>query len=275
MPYTRAKDGARIFYRVRGPADGEPLVLIMGLGWDMTGWHLLMPRLKDYRVLRLDNRGTGRSDKPDHPYSIRQMAGDVIRCMNDAGFDSAHVYGGSLGGMIAQELALCYPGRVRSLVLGCTSAGILAFPGSPGLARAWLRRQPMTPEESFMRAAPYLYGAALTERPEAVEEVMRRRIASNVSPIGFRRQLEAVVRWSSLFRLRQIEAPTLVIHGDRDRLLPAANGRLIARLVPQARLAILKGAGHVYGTDRPDEHLEVLMDWLREHSRSRELAATG
>jgi pimeloyl-ACP methyl ester carboxylesterase len=137
-----------------------------------------------------------------------------------------------------------------------------------------LSRQQMTPEESFMRVAPMLYGAALTERPEAVEEVMRRRIASNVSPVGFRRQLEAILRWSSLFRLRQVRAPTLVIHGDRDRLLRPANGRLIARLVPDSRLAILKGAGHVYGTDRPQEHLELLLAWLEEHA-STKLRAAG
>lgn len=274
MPYVRARDGTRIFYRVRGPQDGEPLVLIMGLGWDMTGWQLLVPHLRGFRALRLDNRGTGRSDKPDRPYSIRQMADDVIRCMNDAGIDRAQVYGGSMGGMIAQELAITYPGRVRSLVLGCTSPGVLAFPGSPGIGRVLLARGSMTPEESFRRAAPYLYAAALTERPEAVDEVMRRRIASNVSPVGFRRQLEAVLRWSSLFRLRQVRVPTLVIHGDRDRLIPPANGRLIARLIPGAELAILHGAGHVYGTDRPQEHLDVLLTWLRTHS-SRTLSATG
>jgi pimeloyl-ACP methyl ester carboxylesterase len=274
MPYVRARDGARIFYRLHGPRAGEPLVLIMGLGWDMTGWHLLVPHLRSYRTLRLDNRGTGRSDKPDRPYSIQQMAGDVIRCMNDAGVESAQVYGGSLGGMIAQELALSYPGRVRALVLGCTSPGVLAFPPSPFFARMVLRRQPLSPEESFMRAAPFLYHAALTERPEAVEEVMRRRIASNVSPVGFRRQLEAILRWSSLFRLRQVTAPTLVIHGDHDKLVPPANGRLIARLIPGAQLAMLKGAGHVYGTDRPEEHLDLLLGWLNEHS-GEPLSATG
>jgi len=102
MPYAEAADGARIYYRVKGPARAEPVVLIMGLGWDMTGWQLMMPLLSRYRVLRLDNRGTGRSAKPDEPYSIRQMAGDVVRCMNAAGMDSAHVYGASLGSMIAQ-----------------------------------------------------------------------------------------------------------------------------------------------------------------------------
>ena len=274
MATIEAADGARIHYRVSGRADGEPLVLIMGLGWDMTGWQLLMPHLRDYRVLRLDNRGTGRSDKPDRPYSIRQMALDVVRCMNVAGIESAHVYGVSLGSMIAQELAISYPARVRSLVLGCPSPGAIAFPGSPGILRVVLSRQELSEEESFWRATPYLYGRALTERPEAIEEVMRRRIASRADPVGVRRQLEAVLRWSSLRRLRHVQVPTLVIHGDKDRLIPASNGRLIARLIPGARLHILRGPGHVYGSDAPEEHLQLLLGWLSERAAER-LLATG
>jgi pimeloyl-ACP methyl ester carboxylesterase len=275
MPYTEAADGARIYYRTNGPTRAEPLVLIMGLGWDMTGWQLLMPYLGEFRVLRLDNRGTGRSDKPDRPYSIRQMALDVIRCMNATGIDSAHIYGASLGSMIAQEVALNYPARVRSLVLGCPSPGAIAFPGSPGILRMLLNREELSPEESFMRATPFLYGRALTERPEAIEEVMRRRIASRADPVGMRRQLEAVLRWSSLRWLRGLRVPTMVMHGDKDRLIPLSNGRLIAALVPGARLNIIKGAGHVYGTDAPEEHLELLLDWLAEQSGAHKLAASA
>jgi pimeloyl-ACP methyl ester carboxylesterase len=236
----------------------------MGLGWDMTGWSLMMPFLGDYRVLRLDNRGTGRSDKPDKPYTIRQMAGDVVRCMNAAGMDSAHVYGASLGSMVAQELTLSYPARVRSLILGCPSPGVVSLPASPRWLRMVLGRQPRTPEQSFMRAARLLYGVSLEENPEAVEEVMHRRLRVRVTPLGVRRQFEAVLRWSSLGRLRRIRVPTLVIHGDRDRLIPIGNGRIIARLVPGARLHVFEGAGHVYGTDRPEEHLRVVLGFLEE-----------
>jgi pimeloyl-ACP methyl ester carboxylesterase len=275
MPYTEAADGARIYYRTSGPTRAVPLVLVMGLGWDMTGWQLLMPHLGGFRVLRLDNRGTGRSDKPDRPYSIRQMALDVIRCMNAAGIDSAHIYGASLGSMIAQEVALDYPARVRSLILGCPSPGAISFPGSPGILRILLNREELTPEESFMRATPFLYGRALTERPEAIEEVMRRRIASRADPIGVRRQLEAVLRWSSLRRLRGLRLPTMVMHGDKDRLIPLSNGRLIATLVAGAQLNIIKGAGHVYGTDAPEEHLQLLLGWLAQQSGTDKLAASA
>jgi 3-oxoadipate enol-lactonase len=264
VPYARARDGAQIFYRVTGPVSGPPLVLIMGLGWDMSGWDLLMPLVKDYRVLRLDNRGTGRSAQPDAPYTIRQMAADVVRCMNAAGIDRAHVYGASLGSMIAQELTLSYPGRVLSLILGCPSPGIIALPASPRWLRLTLGRQRASPEESFMRAARLLYGTALAEHPEAVAEVMQRRLAVNVSPTGIARQFGAVLKWSSLRRLPRVAVPTLVIHGDRDRLIPIGNGRIIARLIPGARLHVFEGAGHVYGTDCPEEHREVVLAFLEE-----------
>jgi pimeloyl-ACP methyl ester carboxylesterase len=272
MSYIQAADGARIHYRVTGPAGAEPLVLIMGLGWDMSGWDLLLPYLSRFRVLRLDNRGTGRSDKPQRPYSIQQMALDVALCMNAAAIDSAHIYGASLGSMIAQELALGLPRRVRSLILGCPSPGVISFPGSLGILRVLLNREGLSPEESFKAATPYLYGRALTERPEAVAEVMRRRIAVQADPGGVRRQLEAVLRWSSLRRLRHLRVPTLVIHGDRDRLIPLANGRLIATLVPGAYLHVLKGAGHVYGTDAPEEHLATLLAWLELQGERLEAA---
>ena len=270
MPYTTARDGARLHFKVTGPARGEPLVLVMGLGWDMSGWDLLVPHLRGYRVLRLDNRGTGKSDKPDEPYSIRQMAGDTIRCMNAAGMDWAHVYGASLGSMIAQEMALSFPARVRSLVLGCPSPGVISLPASPRWLRTLVAQRRLSPEESFMRAARLLYGVSLTERPEAISEVMRRRLAADVSPVGMRRQFAAVLRWSSLRRLRAISVPTLVMHGDRDRLIPLNNGRIIARLVPGARLHVFHGAGHVYGTDCPEEHLEVLLDFLWERRELQE-----
>jgi pimeloyl-ACP methyl ester carboxylesterase len=272
MPYIQADDGARIHYRVSGPTGAEPLVLIMGLGWDMTGWDLLLPHLRKFRVFRLDNRGTGRSDKPARPYSMQQMALDVAHCMNAAHLDSAHVYGASLGSMIAQELALTQPRRVRSLILGCPSPGVISFPGSLGMLRVLLNREELSPEESFMAATPYLYGRALTERPEAIAEAMRRRIASRADPGGVRRQLEAVLRWSSLRRLRHLRVPTLVIHGDRDRVIPLANGRLIATLVPGAYLHVLKGAGHVYGTDAPEEHLATLLAWLELQGKRLEAA---
>jgi pimeloyl-ACP methyl ester carboxylesterase len=268
MPSVDAGD-ARIHYRVTGPPDGEWVVLIMGLGTDMSGWDAMLPYLDDYHVLRIDNRGVGRSEAPDIPYSIAGMARDAVAAMDAVGAERAHIYGASLGGMIAQELALSHRDRVNTLVLGCTNTGITAVPGSPGILRLMLTRERMTAEEAGRRAAPFLFHRALTEDPEAVEEALRKRIGRPASPVGYRRQLQATLRWSSLTRLPRLRVPTLVLHGDHDRLIPQVNGRLIARLIRGARFYSIKGAGHVYSTDAPGEAARVVVQFWKEHAAAR------
>lgn len=262
MPVVESR-GARIYFKVTGPANGVPLVLVMGLGWDMSAWDPMMQYVEDFRVLRIDNRGVGRSDAPDAAYSIPMMAADVVACMDAAGIESAHVYGASMGSMIAQELALSHPRRVRSLILGCPSPGVISFPGSPGILALLLQRHRLTDEEAFRRAAPYLFGTSLSN-PALLKEALKVRMARRTNPTGFRRQLQATLRWSSLSRLHRLRIPTLIIHGDRDRLLPIANGRLLARLIPGARFHALRGAGHVYSVDAPDEARRVVMAFLQE-----------
>ena len=262
MPFATS-DGARIHYHVSGPSSGEAVILIMGLGWDMTGWEGMLPHLRDYRVIRLDNRGAGRSDAPDEPYSISGMAADVVAVMEGAQVESAHVYGASLGGMIAQELALRHPARVRSLVLGCTSPGILSIPGHPAVLWLMLNRERLPRDEALRRAPPYLFHRSHENDP-AVQEVMRQRLLMPMNPVGYRRQRAAVARWTSLRRLRSLRVPTLVLHGDRDRLIPEFNGRLLAALIPGARYHRLRNAGHVYSVDAPDEAAAAVVDFLSE-----------
>ena len=137
--------------------------------------------------------------------------------------------------------------------------------------RLLLARRRYTPEDAFRLAAPYLFGVSVDEHPDRIEATLHRRMARTFNPLGYRRQIGAVLRWTSIGRLHRIKAPTLVIHGDRDRLLPIANGRLIARMVRGAQLRVLHGAGHIYATDRPNAHLRVLLDWV-EHHRIRSSA---
>ena len=264
MPYLDV-GACRIHYQVTGA--GEPVVLIMGLGMDMTGWDRLMPHLKAYRVLRIDNRGSGLSEAPDVPYTIGAMASDVVAAMRAAGMSSAHVYGASLGSMIAQQLTLSHPELVRSMILGCPSPGAISVPGDPGILRLLLARRRYTPAEAFWRAAPFLFHDALND-PAALKEALRRRAAMPFNPVGYRRQLEAALRWSSLTRLHRVRVPTLVIHGDHDRLIPSVNGRLVARLIPGAQLHIVKGAGHVYSVDAPEEAARTALAFLEAHSET-------
>ena len=261
MPFLTSRD-ARIHYQVTG--SGEPIVLIMGLGWDMTDWESLLPHLDGYQVLRVDNRGAGLSEVPNRPYSIPMMAADTIAVMDEVGIGRAHIYGASLGSMIAQEIALSYPSRVATLILGCPSPGVIAFPGAPGLATATLMRNRRTPEESVRRTAKYI-----AHRPESREALMTRlRERGPANPIGYKRQLTAVFRWSSLSRLRKIRVPTLIIHGTRDRLLPVSNGRLIARLIPGARIEEIQGCGHVYSFDAPGVSAELVVKFLRANRQA-------
>ena len=264
MPYIE-RAGARIHYVVTGPKTGEPVVLVMGLGMDMSGWDDMLPYLEGYRVLRIDNRGAGLSDAPNRPYSIPGMARDVIAAMDAAGMKDAHIYGASLGSMIAQEIALSHRDRVRTLILGCPSPGVLSVPGSLQMMQLLLTRTRYTPEQAFARAAPFLFHNALGQ-PEVLKKALLARTTAPFRPVGFRRQLEAVLRWSSLRRLPFLRVPTLVIHGDHDRLIPTINGRIIARLIRGAKLHIVKGAGHVYSVDAPGEAAREAVGFMRQYA---------
>src|SRR5712664_1070553 len=146
MPFVENL-GARIHWDEEG--SGAPLLLIMGLGWPSQGWHRLRPALSEkYRTIALDNRGVGRSEVPAGPYSIAQMAADAAAVLNSARVNTAHIFGVSMGGMIAQEFALQYPNKVRSLILGCSAAGGPQAVRAESAALQTLMRRDLTPEES-------------------------------------------------------------------------------------------------------------------------------
>jgi pimeloyl-ACP methyl ester carboxylesterase len=193
-------------------------------------------------------------------YSIPTMAADVIAVLNAAGVQSAHVFGASMGGMIAQEIALLYPERVRSLILGCTAAGgPHAIQPGPEVLQA-LMRVGMTREESNAVFAPFLYDAD-TPR-ERIEEDMAIRLQWFPDALGYMGQLQGIWGWEAHSRLSQIVAPTLVLHGETDILIPAANARLIANRITGARLVSIPRAGHVFWTDQPDATHRAVLEFL-------------
>ena len=261
MPRARNGD-VGIHWEVRGDGDGDPVLLIMGLGYTLEMWHRVAPALAErYLVLLFDNRGVGRSDVPPGPYTIPQMAADAVAVLDAAGIDRAHVVGASLGGVIAQELALSYPERVRSLVLACTTCGgpnavlpeadvisLLASRATQGL------------EEGFRASVPFIYDAA-TPR-ERIEEDLAVRLATVVPAEGYLSQLLAAVGYDTSARLGSIRIPTLVVHGLSDLLVPPGNGELLARTIPGARLVLLRDASHIMFTDQPETVPEVLVDFL-------------
>lgn len=263
MTYSERPDGARIWWRAEG--EGEPVVLVMGLGYPSDMWFRVSPVLAEsHRVLLLDNRGAGRTgDVPGAPYTVETMAEDVLAVLDDAGESSAHVVGASMGGLVAQEVALRAPQRVRSLVLACTHPGVAHAEWDPQALALLARRGQLTPREAAEASIPFNYAAATSR--ERIEEDWAVRLPLAGTAAGYRAQVEGTARWSGLERLSSLRVPTLVVHGEKDRLVPLANGRRIADSVPGAELVVLPEANHLFFTDQPERTNEVLVDWLRRH----------
>ena len=252
--------GVRIYWDQQGA--GTPILLIMGLGYPSDAWHRTQPVLSQrYRTIVFDNRGIARSDKPPGPYSIPQMASDAAAVLDAAEVESAHIFGISMGGMIAQEFALQYPRRVRSLILGCTAAGgPTAVKAEPEATQMLMARANMTPEEAAQAAVPFIY---YPETPrQRVDEDLEIRRRWFPAPASYVAQLQAVLGWESYSRLAQITAPTLVLHGESDRLVPPGNGRLIAASIPGAKLVLLPRASHLFTTDQPEAAHQAILDFL-------------
>jgi len=255
--------GTKIYWDEQG--QGDPLLLVMGLGYTSVMWHRTRPLLaQHFRTIALDNRGVGLSAVPPGPYSIATMASDAAAVLDAAGIDRAHVFGVSMGGMIAQEFALQYPARTRSLILGCTS------PGGPSAVRAerkvadMLLARGMTPEQAREAILPYIYDAATP--PEKIDEDVHLRQPWLPSVEGYMAQLQAILAWESYSRIAQIAAPTLVIHGTSDALVPPGNGELIALRIPGAKLVLLKHASHLFLTDQTEAANKEILEFLLSHA---------
>jgi pimeloyl-ACP methyl ester carboxylesterase len=225
-------------------------------------WHRTTPVVsKHFRTILFDNRGVGRSDLPPGPYPIATMATDAAAVLDAAGVESADVYGISMGGMITQEFAIQYPGRVRKLILGCTACGgPKVVRAEPEVNQVLMMRGNMTMEEGIAAGVPYIYDAD-TPRARIEEDLVIRRTAYP-KPEAYTAQLQGILAWESYSRLGQINAPTLVIHGETDRLVPAGNGRLIAESIPGSKLVMLPHASHIYMTDQPEASQKAVMDFL-------------
>ena len=261
-------NGARLYYEVYGK--GEPLLLIMGLGANHLGWAAQVPvYAREFQVIVFDNRGTGQSSFPEGAdCTVPLMADDAAALLDFLGVDSAHVYGISMGGMIAQEMALRHPEKVRSLILGATSPGgsHAEPPDAQGIA-------PLIEQGSAGGGAlnPALLDllfspAYLAEHgSELVEKLGGLANYPPTSPEAFAAQLRAAARHDTYDRLPDIVAPTLVLHGTDDPVLPVANGRILAERIPGAQLVLFEGARHAYMEKQAEADAAVL-GFLRAHS---------
>jgi len=253
-------NGVRIYWEEEG--HGNALLMIMGLGFPLGMWRDLRSCMaRHFRTIVYDNRGVGKSDIWLWPFSISTMARDAICVMDAAGVQSAHVLGLSMGGMIAQELALLFPNRVRRLVLGCTTCGgRKAVHADREVGWALLPLLFAWREKRIAALLPFLYDEHTSrDRVEQDLQVLRR----NPTPrLGVLEQLLGIVAWQSYDRLPRIAARTLVIHGATDRLVPPGNANILADRIPDVKLVILPRASHIFPTDQPELCRQELLTFL-------------
>jgi pimeloyl-ACP methyl ester carboxylesterase len=253
--------------------EGPAVLLVAGQGMTVDGWWATIPVLaRSFRVIAFDNRDTGRSSRLRWPYSVAQMADDAVAVLDAAGEQRAHVYGISLGSLVAQEVALRHPERVEALVLGASSAGGFAAykPSLSSLAQTFLVRVgAMGPEEAEWAAVPYTY-AEKTRRfhLDRIGADIAHRVSSPADPIAYLHQAAAVAAHDAYERLNRMAAPTLVVHGEQDVFVPPANALVLAERIPAAQLRLWPDAGHMYTIDEPRADQEVA-GFLRHHSALR------
>jgi pimeloyl-ACP methyl ester carboxylesterase len=226
------------------------------MGGDIPGWRRNVPTLAaELRVVAYDFRGNGRSDDPPGPCTMTTFVDDTVALLEDLGIERAHVYGQSFGGMVAQELGLARPDRVRSLVLACTH---------PGHHHAVRVDDGAVPKGEPWRA---LYAPGFPEaHPEHVAEDLRVGGQTPPHPQGQRRQWEAVQGWDAYDRLPGLDVPTLVLHGTEDRLVAPANAELLARRIPGAELVWIEGAGHLYHSEQAAAADDAVLTFVRRHA---------
>jgi 3-oxoadipate enol-lactonase len=244
---------------------GDPLVLVMGFGGDHLAWGLQIPAFAaKYRVIAFDNRGVGQSDTPDVPYTTAMMADDTVGLLDVLRIDRAHVCGVSMGGMIAQEIALRHPARVRTLQLHATLARPDAY--MHALSGAWGEVRPRVEREEWLRMLTLWLFAPVTfaDRPELVELLVQNALANPYpqSLTGFLRQGEAVRAHDTLEQLDRIRCPTLVSVAEHDILVPPRFSQVIAQRVPGAEMKTVADAGHAYIWERPEAFNAMCLEFL-------------
>ena len=268
-------NGLQIEVEDHGSADGEVLLLIMGLGMQLVGWHEDLVQQfvsRGFRVIRFDNRDIGLSQGFDAmgvpnlalasvkhvfglpvqaPYTLSDMADDAAGVLDAMGIDAAHVCGASMGGMIAQQMALRHPRRVKTLTLIMTSSGSRRLPGPSVKVRRAMLARPANPSDLNSVLAHYRSLYALIGSPayRPTDEWLERRLRFSIGrayrPQGTARQLMAIIADGDRSpRLSRIKAPTRIIHGAADPLVPVAAAHDLARKIPDAQVDVIEGMGH-------------------------------
>jgi pimeloyl-ACP methyl ester carboxylesterase len=259
--------GVRIAYEVHegAGADRPWVALVHGLGYGRWGWEPVVgPLAERFRVVLHDNRGIGASDVPSGPYSAARMASDVVAVLDDAGIERSHVVATSLGGMMAQELAVGHPERVDRLVLASTTPGGEGSYPMPEQTVRLIAEMPWLPlEESLRRGVENaLSPGILAERPSLVDRINALRLSRPFDLGGWQSQAIAGATYNGGGRWRSIAAPTLVVHGTADTVVDYRNAKLLANGIPDARLVLFEGLGHLLFWEQPERFVRVVAEFL-------------
>jgi pimeloyl-ACP methyl ester carboxylesterase len=264
MPKIQVND-IEMYYEING--SGHPLTLIMGLGASARMW-MELPSLfdKHFQVITFDNRGAGRSSKPQAEYSTDLFADDTCGLLKALGIGKTHVYGVSMGGMIAQKLALKYPDIIDKLILGCTlPSGGYAPPG-PELANDMQESMTLPPEERVGMMLKYFVSEEfIASEPKRIEKLKENMMLDEKEQgvDAFMRQYTAIVNHNTVDEVKNIRNKTLVITGDADLMVPMKNSQYLASQIPGSKLAVIPGGGHGYGFEKPAETFKAVMDFLK------------
>jgi pimeloyl-ACP methyl ester carboxylesterase len=263
MPKVKVND-IQVYYEMKG--QGFPLIMIMGLSGNMDWWDPRMVRGlgKNFKTIMFDNRGAGRTEISDKEYTIKLFADDTAGLMDALKIPRAHLLGISMGGMIAQELALNYPEKVEKLVLCSTTCGgsksVLASQEVLDVLAADVSR--MSAEEVAKMIVPFcLTEEFIADNPDFIKAMTRQILKAPISNEAYTRQLNAIMQFGTYDRLSKIKAPTLVLHGKRDVLIPPQNGSILAKAIPKAKLVNLQKSAHGLAEDM-EEATKAITDFL-------------
>lgn len=260
MPLARPDDVA-IYYEEHGDAGDPALLLVPGIPAISTDWFPFADPLKGRsRVVVYDNRGSGRSDAPPGPYSTPQLARDAVAVLDALEIERAHVFGASLGGMIAEELAIGFPGRVDRLVLGCTHACAKSAVRPRREVSLAFASETDDWAERMRTLAPFAFAPGVD--PQLLARFIDKKVGDVQPDHGYHGQRVAVRDHDAVDRLASIEQPTLVITGSEDQIIPPENSEILRERIPQARLEVIDGAGHLFFLEAPERTLELLDAFL-------------
>lgn len=261
-------NGITLAYETHG--SGEPLVLISGIGYDRWEWHKLAPGLAEhFTVITFDNRGVGQSDKPAGPYSAQMLADDTAGLIQALGYSRAHIIGHSMGGYIAQALALNHPELIDKLILASTNfGGPHHIPVTPEAMKV-LTDVSSDPVTRFKNGLGVSTAPGYAEKnAEMIEAWLTWRVQNPIEPAAYQAQLAiglAVFAESACFegKLKQVIAPTLILFGAHDKVVPPGNAELLAREIPHSTIEILPDAGHFFPIETPDAANAAIIKFLK------------